>query len=86
MKSRPTICRSCGTRNSRKKNGVYQCGNRNCEAVTWDLFDQPTKTGRGRGQMCWNCSKQTLHDVAIIGEYKISRCGTCSTSLVGRPQ
>lgn len=60
---------------------VSQCSK--CGTTGWGWNREVKKGKSGKGFTCPNCDKQTLHQVANVGNsHAVRRCATCDYSLV----
>lgn len=78
-------CPHCGSKTFHDNGSVSVC--KTCSAVGWSWRKEVSHTGKGRGNKCPNCEKQTLHKVGVLGAGQvIRRCGTCDYSLIAPNQ
>ena len=77
-------CVSCGKQRCKNNNSHFYCPD--CGAIFWDLNDCNFENGKGKGSICHNCGKSTLHNINDIKSgddvIKIYRCSTCHAVLI----
>lgn len=76
-------CWFCSKRAMKKDKGVTKC--RECQSIYWSNFDVSYKGQKGKGDKCWNCSRNTVHQIGIVGSVRVCRCSICSACYVSLP-
>ena len=75
-------CPECGNSTGKYSKGAYQCGNSECGAVWWSVFDRPSAGVKRKGYKCISCGNQTVHPVTTVASAKIWRRSICGSTIV----
>jgi hypothetical protein len=77
---RGSRCPNCGSLTFFDKGAYQGC---RCGYIGWSWRQGVNGVGKGKGNICPNCARQTLHSIVTLphGE-KIRRCATCDYSAV----
>lgn len=74
-------CPGCSRRTFFDEGSYDECSK--CGYIGWSWQKGVSGVGKGKGNACPNCDKQTLHAVKELkGGQSIRRCGTCDYSAI----
>lgn len=82
---RGRTCPRCGTLTYQDIGSVYECTQ--CHFVGWPWNKAVKDVGKGKGQRCPWCHKQTLQNVKEFEEagFVVRRCSVCGYSAIQPP-